>query len=614
MNRLQEAIAQLTGVNEVVEQVKQEATEQVEGLRQGQLEAADIMEHLVSDNSLLQRQIEDLDYLNLFEMPGVQDIIPLGDRKAALLRLRRLRHDNPLAKQAVKLVVRFTLGKGVQYTLARDPEEIADEEPGEFAGDEPVEPTGSRTPPPSKIIQLPRAARAPEAVVEDEKDPIQTIIDGFYSDPDNRLAFTTHRGLQQFLDDILTDGEKFYACFEGDADPYIKISEIPIDEMTDVIYDPDNRLKPVLYRRSYVKQKYTKDDRYEPAGKPIVKFYRDYRINDEEWAELKKNIQIPDSKIDKDIKIRHVLINEIWTKRGKRGLSELYSSREWFKVFREFMEGRASINNAAQAISYVRKIKGGPTAVASFGGKFGGLPVGDQENPYGIRPLTKPTAGAIYDQNEAVDLSWMKSDTGAVNAKEDARMLLMSAGAGVGTMVHYFGEGGDANLATAQSMELPMVKSYEDWQQFIQDFMNDWLEYLFMVAFDRDEEKVKETMARVGWIFPPIISQDVVKYTTAWSQIVRDIAPNNPPVKRQAIRAVLSIMGVPNINALMPEIERAIEDAEIKREEMNEAMMNQPPPVFGANGKTTIPNEGGSPNLKALASGKVKAANGPKPE
>jgi hypothetical protein len=53
----------------------------------------------------------------------------------------------------------------------------------------------------------------------------------------------------------------------------------------------------------------------------------------------------------------------------------------------------------------------------------------------------------------------MKTDTGAAGAKEDAHMLLATAGAGVSTMVHYFGEGGDANLATAQSMELPMVKA-----------------------------------------------------------------------------------------------------------------------------------------------------------
>jgi hypothetical protein len=631
MNQIQAAIARVSGLDEVYDAQEQELQF-----------IADTMEHLISDNQMLQRQIEDLDYLNLFEMNQIQEVLPIRDRKNTLLRLRRLRHDNPLAKQAVKLIVRFTLGKGVQWVLASEPKEhVVDHtqppEPPALGPDGNVDGEkngGSRLPPPpTRLVSIPRPARAREDVVPDApvdgSDQTRNILIEFWNDPDNKLAFTTHKSMQQMLDDMVTDGEKFYACFEGDAAPYVKVTEIPIEEISQVIYHPDNRLKPVFYKRSYVEQIYNgKTDTYEPKGNPITKYYWDYRIPEEDYPDILKTVRIPKGKIDDEAKVRHVLINEIWTKSGKRGLSDLYSSREWFRVFREFMEGRAAINAAAQAISYLRKIKGSPSTVARFSGKLGDLAVGNAaDSDPSVRRLTRPVPGAIYDSNEAVDLEWMKTDTGAQNAKEDARLILMSAGAGVGTMVHYFGEGGDANLATAQSMELPMVKSYEDWQQFMEDFFLGWFEYTLRVANpDQDVLEIQKELTRIGFTFPPIISQDVVKYTTSWAQIVRDIAPNNMAVREQAIRACLSIMGVANIDGLMPEVEAEMQKAEMLRQQQQQALLaaqsqlangvatngtngnGQKPPVAGQ-----IPNAGLDPNMKRIAAGRSpKAANGPK--
>lgn len=631
MNQVQEAIARVTGLDDEIGSMKSE----MGGM-------AEVMEHLVSDNVMLQRQIEDLDYLNLFDMNQIGEILPMGDRKKTLQRLRRLRHDNPLAKQAVKLMIRFTLGKGVQWVLARSPELAAQAATPPKPGEEPKQ--TQRPPLPTRFVQLPRQARAAEAeddtedagdtpdtsptdgtsVVDDgDNDRIRDIIESFWEDGDNQLALTSHSAMKVMLDETITDGEKFYACFEDKSEPYIKVSEIPIEEITTIIYDMNNRLRPVYYRRQYQELTYDgESEMLKPKGQPVIKYYLDHRITEEIFAEVTKGIKIPKGKIDQKAKIFHSKINEIPTRDGKRGLSELYASREWFRVFREFMEGRASINAAAQAISYVRKIKGGPTSVASFSGKFGGLDVGDSGANQGneISKLTKPIKGAIYDTNPAVDLDWLKTDTGAQNAKEDARMLLMSAGAGVGTMIHYFGEGGDANLATAQSMELPMVKSYEDWQQFIEDFYTQLLYYVLRVA--TDEETAQDDISRVGFNFPPIISQDVVKYTTSWSQIVRDIAPNNMAVKRQAILMSLGVMGVPNIDGLMPEIEAEMVKAEQMRQEQQRQMAEalaqapqaMPPPNGNGNGATKIPTSGESPDFKRIASGKPeRVSNGPKP-
>lgn len=634
MNPVQSALARITGIDEIIDLQRTQLEEQNSQLTEQKSELtqiADVMEHLVSDNAMLQRQIEDLDYLNIFDFSNIKEIITPAGRSSAITRIRRLRHDNPLAKQAVKLVVRFTLGKGVQWDLATEQEE---EDQNDLPADNGVDqvPSGP-VPSPTKLVQIPRSARAAgEAVVPPPvADPHADILRAFWKDKDNRLAFTTHKSMQKMLDDVITDGEKFYACFEGSVEPYVKVSYIPLEEIDLILYDPENRLKPVFYRRRYQELVYDGvAEQWKPASQPKTAYYWDYRITKDEQADLLKKLRIPKSKIQVP-KIRHVSINELEMRDGVRGISELYASREWFRVFREFMEGRASINAAAQAISYIRKIKGGPTAVARFNGSLGGKQVGDNASSNELGKLTRPVSGAIYDTNEAVDLNWMKTDTGALNAKEDARMILMSAGAGVGTMVHYFGEGGDANLATAQSMELPMVKSYEDWQQFIEDFLLGWFEYVLRVATEgaateavsdtsdgadtSSEEEIHKTLDRVGFTFPPIISQDVVKYTTSWAQIVRDIAPNNKAMKRQAMRAVLAIMGVPNINGIMPQIEAEMAQAELQAQAERQAMiasLNQPPEQPPVAGK--VPNAGMSPDMKKMVAGKgIRDANGPKP-
>jgi hypothetical protein len=185
--------------------------------------------------------------------------------------------------------------------------------------------------------------------------------------------------------------------------------------------------------------------------------------------------------------------------------------------------------------------------------------------------MTRPSSAAVYDSNEGADIEWNKTDTGASQAVQDARQLLMSAGAGVSTNIHYFGEGGDANLATAQAMELPMVKNYEDWQKFVESTFSELFKHVAKVAFG-DDFVIEPGV--VSWEFPPIISKDIVKYITAWGQLVTTIAPGNKPVKLAAIRGALNDMDVPGVDQLMKEVEAQEAEIERRKEEQRLAMQN----------------------------------------
>jgi hypothetical protein len=574
MNRIQEAIAKVTGVDTEL------------------YELSSALEDVTGENRMLARQIEDLDYLNLFDIGRITEVIPSGDRAEYIKRLRRLRQENPLAKQAAKLTMRFTLGKGIQWVVLPEEPELPETDSGEPVND----PETDQIPAPGGNL-VPLRRRSTPAN-EAEEDQAKITMEDFWYDSDNLLALTSRSGMMEWLDAVYTDGEFFFICVIGNASPWLKLTEVPLEEIKQTVYHPDNRKRPIFYERNYIDVVFNATSgMYEIKGEPKTVFYPDYRVTDEELPELYRKVKIPAGKrAPKEQKLRHSYINPLKTRSGLRGISELYASRQWFRVFREFMENRAAINDAATSIAFKRKIKAGPTGVAQFKGKLGGLEVGDVEGSE-IKKLTRPVPAAVYDSNPAVDLDWMKTDTGALNAKEDARMLLMAAGAGVGTNIHYFGEGGDANLATAQAMELPMVKSYEDWQQWVEDELREFVSYAFKLAFG--EDNWRENYERVAFLFPPIISQDVVKYMTAWSQFVQNVAPDNQTVKMQAVRGALSVMNVSNIDELM----ETIEDEEAR----NEAKKRADAAVLAAKFNNNLPVTADGKNSPIARDGSANA-------
>jgi len=608
VNQIQEVIARITGVDDVVDNLSSQ------------------LESVQNANVLLQHQIEDIDYLNLYDLHNIMDVIPLGDRRKYVNRMRRLRHENPLAKQSVKLILRFTLGRGVQISIGPDPDKALQDASNVVPPDEDGLPKlNGLFPGPrnnnsrlgANLKPLPRARpQVSEEVDSDGEDQLKEIITSFWKDGENQVALTSKDAMKAWLDDNVTDGEKFFICFEASGvAPYVKLTEIPIEEIVSIVYHPDNRLIPVYYKRVWQELKF-EDDKYVIDGEPKTRYYLDHNLSDEQITKAKKRIRIKAKEAAPEAeRIFHTMVNPLWTRAGRRGVSELFASREWFRVYKEFMEDRAAINAAATSVAFKRKIKAGPTGVAGFQGKFGGIDVGyeNPENNTEIKKLTRPIAGATYDSNPAVDLDWMKTDTGAVNAEKDGRSLLSAAGAGIGIFNHYYGEGGDANLATAQSMELPMVKTFEDWQEWVNTYLVSMLFYVIRIA--TDEENAKKQIDRISGTFPPLISQDVVKYTTAWSQVTQNVAPGNKIVHREAIKGVLTVMNVANVDAIMGQVEAEEVALEIERaaqqKSILDALVN---PVANGNHARDGNDQGLPPDLATVAKGNpAPERNGPKP-
>jgi hypothetical protein len=259
-------------------------------------------------------------------------------------------------------------------------------------------------------------------------------------------------------------------------------------------------------------------------------------------------------------------------------------------VIKEFMEDRGAINAAANALAYQRKITGGPVSVANLSGHLGGL----QVTPGADQPLVpssfrRPMPGSIIDSNNST-ITGIRADTGAPNADRDAERLLTIAGSGTATPNHYFGGTNNA-LAGAQSVEVAVIKAFEDFQTFLRNDYKELAEYVISVANDVAPSEIDASEREIAWKFPPIMTQDIVKWVTGFAQWSQQVAPKNRVVREIALRQTAQVLGVPNIEMIWDEImaeEKRIadmEDAEAEmRQEQQQKSLDAPMVVAGGNG------------------------------
>ena len=369
------------------------------------------------------RQIEDLTWTSLTNDTRGQNLDDIYDQRRQLLaRIRLYRRRNPLAKMGAVLLQHYVLGRGI-------------------------------------------TTRA------NNKAKVARIIDEFMNDPENVVTFTGQQAMAEGLDTLFTDGNLFLVLDVDSVLGSVHLKTIDAMFVEDIITDPDNFKVPRWYKVRKPSGKYDFTTGAWQAGlSDEFVYYRDWHNDNESFAPSAKQIE-PGL-------IFHMAIN----KRGKFGESEMAAAVDWIKTHKDFLEGRASLNAAAAQIAWKKTRKGG---AASIAGEVNALrsSLSTNINSWETNPTPAPASTLV--QNQGTDTEWMKTETGGANALSDERIMRMMAGAGMGGIPnHYFGDEAAANLASATSMELPLLKNYESWQQLLSDSLQALFEFVLTVAHD----------------------------------------------------------------------------------------------------------------------------------
>jgi hypothetical protein len=375
----------------------------------------------------IQRSIEDLNWVNLSTDERMENALPLEERKRNMREAREYIKTNPLAKQGSALLVNYTLGRGVTLTAAN-------------------------------------------------KNLVGRLVDEFWFDPINRETFTSNTSMAEFIQGAFTDGAQYLVLFPDEKEGTLQLGALDAYFVEDIVFDEENWRIPLWFKVRKPKASY---DFKGEAGRQAE--------GDDEfvWYRHWRNDRPLDSKGKKaPAKVEPGLMYMAKRGKGKWGVSEIQAAAPWLRAHKQFMKDRVTLTKAAAAIAWKKKLKNASQSdVNSEVSRVQSTLYNATYGSEGYERNPAPTSGSSYIENENSTLEWVKTDLASAN--DDERILRMMVGSGMGGIPnHYFGDEADANLASATSMELPLLKSYEGWQQWLTDIIKDITDFMLSTAHE----------------------------------------------------------------------------------------------------------------------------------
>lgn len=340
---------------------------------------------------------------------------------------------------------------------------------------------------------------------------VQSVLNKFWHDESNDID-----NLQQWMsNELQIYGEIFIRMFKNPFDGSVQIRLLDPMEIVDIVTDPDDYLKPVAYLREY---------KADPNVKKRLSNFRKGGFSDSDFfsTDTKREVIYSDE-------IIHVKVNNV--SNGLRGISELYRVLPWLDALDRWLRDRMAINQARGAFAYLRKVPANPADIA---GPF----KSDSRGKY-----IPPKPGSILVVHDGETWEVLSPKIGADDAKEDGRALKLMVAAGSGIFEHYFGDPSTGNLATTRSMELPMVKKFENRQRLFEGVFRKLFGIVIDSAIDAgvipsDIDKSIEVN------FPPIVPDDVAGLTeTLIAQVESGL------LSKESARRLIPWIGDPEIEA-----------------------------------------------------------------
>jgi len=445
--------------------------------------------------------------------------LPLEERRKLIRIARQFWVKDPLMHQAVSLTTNYTFGEGLRYSSNLP--DVADE------------------------------------------------IEAFWSDEDNQLELTAFQAQEQKSNELQVDGEIFFVLFV-DSDLRVKVRTLPPEEITEIICSPDDHRRPLYYERKYSALTYNMKQQRWSNGPTQVAYYADWRNYEPgTWGEFDRGINFQDGLVF------HVALNRIsWQ---KRGYTEMYPALDWARAHRQLLQDWVTIVKAYSTLAWKAKIKGDdPRDVERIRSRLKAMMPSFQQGP--DQSWAPSGTGGVQIENDDVTMSPIKT-AGMATSPSDAREIRLMAGAGMGIMEHYFGDAGNANLATATAMELPMLKKFAARQRLWESVYTNILNYVVQKGIEAGRiENVQLTQHTdnsgrvvsrrlvaqsmhsniVTVKAPPILRADLKQVSESMKTLIE---AGLIPV-REASRFAMNAMDLPNTEAILSQLDQYEEHAD----------------------------------------------------
>lgn len=341
---------------------------------------------------------------------------------------------------------------------------------------------------------------------------LQDIITQFWDDPDNKRVLTSVGPQRMICNKMQYEGNLFFLLFD-DEEGNVKVRLLNTVEVVDIVTDPEDRNKYLFYKVSLTNREY--DFGADAYLNQQTQFWYIPDMDNENPTEY----NVPKNKLKDDCRVFHVRINcDI---NDKFGIPDLYAGLDWVKAHKDMAGDMATLIKALSQFAWKKKVSGGASQVNSILNKMKAT-----TNLTNISTM----AGKTQIENKGIDMESIDVKTGGVSiADTGLKAMQMMVCSASGIFYHYYGDPSTGNLATATSMELPMVKKFQDYQKLWEFIYTVIITYTFrkkievgllpgnVVMDPKTGSTTIETEKDLNILinFPPIIEDDVQELATS---------------------------------------------------------------------------------------------------
>lgn len=291
-----------------------------------------------------------------------------------------------------------------------------------------------------------------------EDEDVQQVIDGFTGSTHNKKNLFGHIARVERDQDLSVNGNVFFIHFVNPATGAVKLSDLPCDEIEDIISNPQDASEPWFYHRKWqAKRIDQKSGRVIP--RQLEALYPDINYRPLEGDR-------PDALGEVEIRWETPLlhISDGGASGMKFAVPITYPALAWARAYNEYLESWIKLVKSLARLAWNAKTKGGQTAVDALNTKFNTSMTADSAN----ETNPSPVAGAMFIHGDGVELDPIRTNKVAMSLEDGRRILLMVAAA-MGLPESFFGDVSVGTLATAKSLDRPTELRMRRRQSLWQD-------------------------------------------------------------------------------------------------------------------------------------------------
>lgn len=399
---------------------------------------------------------------------------------------------------------------------------------------------------------------------------VNEVIQTFIDDVQNQKELTSHKGRLEKEQTLQLDGNLFFVLFTDTADTgRVQVRTILVEEITDIITNPDDANEVWYYKREwYIQEEGKTGTQLKTAYYPDI----DYKPNTRPKTRNKAPIYW-------DAPIKHVKTGAL--AKSRWGVPETLSALDWAKAHTKMLSDWATIINAYARFAFKLTTPGGKNSVVAARNKLSTTisSTTSETNP-------PPTTGSIFARTkDGVDIEPIKT-SGATTSAKDARELRIMVAAAMGLPDPMLsGEVDVGNLATAKTLDRPTELRFRSRQQLWTDVLvsilnhvirasvlapNGTLKKKISTKIDQGvliiDKKKKDLHVEVS--FPPILEKSITERIEAVVGAVtlngKKFSVDSPEYKKLTVRLMLQALGLADIDELVEKIFKDLDNEDLK--------------------------------------------------